>query len=174
MFELTVSMNCLSAAEQRNDTDAPDEARLLPTSTDAPNTRAEVANIAAESRRIFTSRRSSSRRRPFVHHSFVASPSRFTAESPTTGEACSYGAGQSIAAFRTSAVACANAPNAGFALQSGRSTPDCQPSSEESSRSSKLKNAPTAGWQYARRIAAVSCAACSASEIGRLSVSVPV
>lgn len=67
--------------------------------------------------------------------------------------------GQVIVPSCTACAACANAVNAGFALQSGRTRPDCRPPTSASSRSSKLKNAPTAGWQYASAIAAVSCAA---------------
>ena len=80
---------------------------------------------------------------------------------------------QAIVPARAAASTWRYATNAGFALQSGRSRPDCQPASELSSRSSKLKKPPTAGWQYASSTAAVSCAACSSSETGCLSVSTP-
>ena len=41
MFVLAVAMNCLSTAEQTYETCAPDDARLLPASTEPPKTRAE-------------------------------------------------------------------------------------------------------------------------------------
>src|SRR2546423_18353 len=54
MFVLTVAMNCLSTAEQTYETCAPDDARLLPASTEAPNTRAAQASVAADRRFVAT------------------------------------------------------------------------------------------------------------------------
>src|SRR5690348_6746898 len=47
-------MNCLSAAEQLNRTEAADSARPLPARTETPKTRADVAKKAAERRFIRT------------------------------------------------------------------------------------------------------------------------
>jgi hypothetical protein len=54
MFVLAVAMNCLSTAEQIYETWAPDDARLLPASTEPPKTRAEHASVAADRRFIAT------------------------------------------------------------------------------------------------------------------------
>src|SRR3982074_317212 len=54
MLLLTVARNCLSTAEQMYETCAPDDARLLPASTEPPNTRAEQASVAADRRFIAT------------------------------------------------------------------------------------------------------------------------
>ena len=44
----------------------------------------------------------------------------------------------------------------GFGVPSAQSRPDCQPPRPTSSMNWKLKNAPTAGWQYASSTASLS------------------
>src|SRR3982074_1102020 len=56
MFVLAVAMNCLSTAEQIYETCAPEVARLLPASTEPPNTRAAQASVAADRRFVATAR----------------------------------------------------------------------------------------------------------------------
>ena len=67
---------------------------------------------------------------------------------------------QSIERLFTAAATCWYAENDGLRTPSVYIKPDCQPTSRRSSISSKLKNALTAGWQYASEIAAASCDAC--------------
>ena len=53
----------------------------------------------------------------------------------------------------------------GFGVPSAQSSPDCQPPRPTSSMNWKLKNAPTAGWQYASSTASFSWLAWSGTTI---------
>src|SRR5689334_17130593 len=68
---------------------------------------------------------------------------------------------QSTRPVVTATTAFLNAAYDGFGVMSAQSTPDCHPFSPVSSASSKLKYAPTAGWQDASSRASVSCVAWS-------------
>src|SRR5262249_28551380 len=56
---------------------------------------------------------------------------------------------QAIVPAAIAAIACLTISYDGFFVPSAQRRPDCQPRRSRSSLSWKLKNAPTAGWQYA-------------------------